>query len=179
MCKPLDDDLSVHDFLAIFISLCPEKISTKAEILLIQFAIGAFLIGLTVLIHALALDRLMYTLEEHSNRIFMWFRMLWKAAMLTIAVLGVFSAHIVQIWIWAVFYLMVDALPDMESALYFSTSTFTTVGFGDVVLGEDWRLISSFQSANGFILFGWSTAFIFEVMSKLYHDESMRKNRKS
>ena len=41
-------------------------------------------------------------------------------------------------------------------------------GFGDVVLDEKWRLISSFQSANGFILFGWSTAFIFEIMSSRY-----------
>ncbi|MCB9983003.1 MAG: two pore domain potassium channel family protein [Rhodospirillales bacterium] len=147
--------------------------------MLAHLIIGAILISVTVVIHAIALDRLMYTLEKLSNKMFLWFRMLWKAAMLTVAVLGVFCAHIVQIWLWALFYLVVGCLPDFETALYFSTSTFTTVGFGDVVLDEDWRLISSFQSANGFILFGWSTAFIFEVMSKLYHDETMRKNRKN
>lgn len=116
----------------------------------------------------------MCTLECHSHKFFIWFKLLWKAAILTFAVLCVFCAHIVQIWIWALFYLAVDALPTMEAALYFSTSCFTTVGFGDVVLGEDWRLLSSFQSANGFILFGWSTAFIFEVTSKIYNDEALK-----
>ena len=77
----------------------------------------------------------------------------------------------IQIWLWALFYLRVGALPALEEALYFSTSTFTTVGYGDVVLTGKWRLVSSFQAANGFILFGWSTAFIFEIMSRLYEGD--------
>ena len=117
----------------------------------------------------------MHYLEQNGHRIFRTFRRMWKAAVLTIAVLGVFCAHIVQIWVWAAFYMIVGAIPGTEEALYFSASTFTTVGFGDIVLDEKWRLVSSFQSANGFILFGWSTAFIFEVMSRLYKDESLKK----
>ena len=99
--------------------------------------------------------------------------------MLTIAVLGVFCAHVIQIWLWAIFYLAVNALPNLEEALYFSTSAFTTVGFGDLVLDERWRLVSSFQSANGFILFGWSTAFIFEVMSRFYRGDWLKKSGES
>lgn len=147
--------------------------------MLLQFLIGALLIGLTVVIHALVLDWLIKFLQRQGSFLFHAFHMFWRAAVLTIAVLGVFSAHIIQIWIWAIFYLAVDALPTFEEALYFSTSTFTTVGFGDLVLDEKWRLVSSFQSANGFILFGWSTAFIFEVMSKLYRDDPLKKSRKS
>ena len=97
--------------------------------------------------------------------------------MMAACVLMVFLAHIIEIWVWALFYLGVEAMPTLEAALYFATSSFTTVGFGDVVLDEKWRLISSFQSANGFILFGWSTAFIFEIMSKLYKDEKIRKTK--
>ena len=139
--------------------------------LLIQFFIGALLICLTVVIHAIALDSLFTWLERSKNKVRLVFRKHWKIPILVTAVLGVFIAHIVQIWIWALFYLFVGALPDFEESLYFSTSTFTTVGFGDIFLDKTWRLISSFQSANGFILFGWSTAFIFEVMSKLYEDD--------
>jgi voltage-gated potassium channel Kch len=62
--------------------------------------------------------------------------------------------------------------------LYFSTTTFTTVGYGDVFLDKEWRLLSAFQSANGFIMFGWSTAFIFEIMSKLYKEETLNKTAK-
>lgn len=107
------------------------------------------------------------------------FRLFWQAAMLTIAVLGVFCAHVAQIWLWAIFYLAVNALPNLEEALYFSASAFTTVGFGDLVLDERWRLVSSFQSANGFILFGWSTAFIFKVMSRLYRRDWLKKSEES
>jgi len=143
-----------------------------------QLIIGAILIILTVIIHAISLDRLMIWLEKHSPYIFRHFPRFWKIPILSITVLGVFIAHIIQIWLWAVFYLVVNALPNLEEALYFSTSTFTTVGFGDIVLETKWRLLSSFQSANGFILFGWSTAFIFEVMSKLYKEETINKTAK-
>ena len=60
----------------------------------------------------------------------------------------------------------------LEAALYFSTSAFTTLGMGDVVLSDEWRLMGSIEAANGFLLFGWSTAFIFEVMSQLYRKEA-------
>lgn len=137
--------------------------------------VGALLIGVTVVIHAVALDRLMEALEQWGPSLYKKFKRHWKAPVLILTVLGVFGSHIVQIWLWAFFYMAIGALPDLEESLYFSTSTFTTVGFGDIVLEQDWRLISSFQAANGFIMFGWSTAFIFEIMSKLYTGEVIKK----
>lgn len=143
-----------------------------------QLVISAILIGITVVIHAVALDRIFAALERVGPLVYRYFRHGWKVPLLILTVLGVFAAHIVQIWLWAFFYLWVDALPNLEEALYFSTSTFTTVGFGDLVLDENWRLLSSFQSANGFILFGWSTAFIFEITSKLYREDMIEKREK-
>ncbi len=142
---------------------------------ILQLAIGSALIIATVIIHAFSLNLMMQWLEQYAGLFLENFPKLWKIPLLVITVLGVFITHIIQIWIWAVFYLIVDALPNFEEALYFSTSTFTTVGFGDIVLDKTWRLISAFQSANGFILFGWSTAFIFEVMSKLYQEATLNK----
>ncbi len=139
---------------------------------ILELCIGAVLIGITVLIHALALDRLKVGLDSIENYCRLRFGKFWKVPILVLTVLGTFSSHVVQIWIWAVFYLSIGALPKLEEALYFSTTTFTTVGYGDVVLGDTWRLVSSFQAANGFILFGWSTAFIFEIMSQLYKSDN-------
>ena len=141
-----------------------------------QIVIGTLLIAITVVIHAVVLDRLMVTLGTLGPEFFKIFHKVWKVPLLTVTVLGVFTAHIIEIWLWAFFYLGVGALDGLEAALYFSTTTFTTVGYGDVVLGQDWRLISAFQAGNGFILFGWSTAFIFEVMSKLYEQEQIKKS---
>jgi len=137
----------------------------------IQLLIGIILICITVVIHAVALDFLIRRIDSSRNSMKLILKRHWKIPLLVFAVLGTFSAHIVQIWIWAIFYIYIGEMQTLEEALYFSTSSFTTVGFGDIYLDENWRLVSSFQSANGFILFGWSTAFIFEVMSRLYEDE--------
>ena len=69
---------------------------------------------------------------------------------------------------WASFYHFQAALPDFETALYFSTVTFTTVGYGDVVLGKEWRLIASFEAINGWIIFGWTTALIMAFIQRAY-----------
>ncbi len=142
-----------------------------------QLLISCFMIGLTVIIHAIALDRLVMLLEKIGPTCFRYFKKHWEIPLMVITVLTVFLTHVVQIWLWAFLYLYLepDILPDLDSALYFSTSSFTTVGFGDVYLDKEWRLLSSFEAANGFILFGWSTAFIFEIIRKLYKNEHIRK----
>lgn len=142
-----------------------------------QLAIGAFLIALTVAIHAVALDHIMRMVERLGPRFFRRFRHSWKIPILILTVLAVFCALVIDIWIWAGFFLIVGAVPDFETALYFTTVVFCTLGFGDIILGTDWRLLSSITSANGMLLFGWSTAFIYEVMSKLYAGEHIHKTR--
>lgn len=138
---------------------------------LIELVIGTIMISLTVGIHALALDRLVFTLKHFAPFSSRVFDRAWKTPVLMVTVLGVFTSHIAQIWLWAGLYLTIGIFHELESALYFSTTMFTTLGLGDIVLGRDWRLLSVFEAANGFILFGWSTAFIFEIMSALYKEE--------
>ena len=145
--------------------------------LITQLILGCFMIGLTVIIHAVALDRLVGLLEKLGPWSYKKFKHSWEVPLMVFTVLGVFLTHILQIWIWGIlfYYLEPNILPTFEAALYFSASSFTTVGFGDVYLDETWRLLSSFEAANGFILFGWSTAFIFEIISKLYKDDHIKK----
>lgn len=147
-------------------------------LLIKQLLFGTILICLTVILHAFILDKLLNMLESLDSRLGNTYRKFSKITIITLAVLGVFIALTLEIWLWAVFYYsLVDAISNFEEALYFSTSTFTTVGYGDVILSERWRLVGSLQAANGFILFGWSTAFIFEVISKLYKNDGSSKWR--
>jgi len=99
----------------------------------------------------------------------------WRRVSLVSAlVLLLFFAALLEVGIWAAVYLMVGAISALEPALYFSTVTFTTLGYGDVTLSEGWRLLASFEAANGIILFGWTTALIFAVLRRLAtHDESL------
>lgn len=141
-----------------------------------QILIGALMLLVCVIIHAVILTQSFIFLEKVSPFVYKKMRALWLPNMMVLAVFLVFSAHVIEAWLWAWLYISLDTvLPNFETALYFSTSTFTTVGYGDIVLSEKWRLLSSFQSAIGFVLFGWSTAFIFEVMSQTYKDEKIRK----
>ena len=75
---------------------------------------------------------------------------------------------VLDVALWATFYYVSGALPTFEEALYFSTVTFTTVGYGDIVLGREWRQLATFEAVNGWIIFGWATALIMAVIQRLY-----------
>lgn len=73
-----------------------------------------------------------------------------------------------DVCLWAAFYYLAQTLPSFEDALYFSTVTFTTVGYGDIVLDRDWRQVATFEAINGWIIFGWATALMMAVIQRLY-----------
>lgn len=139
--------------------------------MLLQLIIGGILIGTTVLFQAIAFDLII----KQAQRLEVYLRgskRLWKAFFLTVVVLSVTTVLIVEIWLWALLYLLIGAHTHLETALYFSTTTFTTAGFGDVVMPSQWRLLSGIEATNGFLLFGWATAFIFEIVSIVYRKEA-------
>jgi hypothetical protein len=129
-----------------------------------QLIIGSVLVVTTVLIHGVSLEvilKVVLRIPQHLE-----FR--WRTLLFSLVVLSVFTAHVAEIWIWAIFFHFIEEFSNFEAALYFSTSSFTTVGYGDLVLSEEWRLMGALESANGMMLFGWSTAFIFEVVRRNY-----------
>ncbi len=91
-----------------------------------------------------------------------------KASAVSLLVLLMFIVTIIETIIWSGLYLLIGALSGFEKAFYFSTVTFTSLGFGDIVLEAPWRLLSSFQAANGVIMFGWTTALIFAAVHRIY-----------
>jgi hypothetical protein len=82
--------------------------------------------------------------------------------------------HLSEITGWALLYLFGDALRDLPSAWYFSAVTYTTTGYGDVVLPQEWRLVGGIEALTGILMCGWSTGFFFAVVSRMYeaHPES-------
>ncbi|RDD60701.1 potassium channel family protein [Ferruginivarius sediminum] len=136
--------------------------------MLAQLLAGAMLIAASVAIHAFVLDRLALLLRRLEARHPRPLRLRWRFYLLLLAALGAFLSHVVQVWIWAVVFMVVGEFATLEPALYFSTSTFTTVGYGDVTMSEKWRLLASFEGAGGMLLFGLSTAFLFEVMRRVW-----------
>ena len=78
--------------------------------------------------------------------------------------------HVLEISAWAVVYAWRGAIPGLQSALYFSAVTYTTTGYGDLVLPEDWRLVGAIEALTGILMCGWSTGFFFAIVSRMYGD---------
>jgi len=76
--------------------------------------------------------------------------------------------HLAEISVWAMFYLFTGAIPDLASSLYFSAVTYTTTGYGDVVLPRDYRLVGGVEALTGILMCGWSTGFFFAVVERMY-----------
>jgi hypothetical protein len=76
--------------------------------------------------------------------------------------------HLLEISSWAAVYVWDEAMPDLQSALYFSAVTYTTTGYGDLVLSREWRLVGAIEALTGILMCGWSTGFFFAVVSRLY-----------
>jgi hypothetical protein len=76
--------------------------------------------------------------------------------------------HLLQVGLWAVVFSRADELPTLEKVVYFSITTYTTVGFGDVVVGPGWRVLAGIEGLTGVVPVGWSTAFVFAVVNRKY-----------
>jgi hypothetical protein len=83
-----------------------------------------------------------------------------------VAVLYVLLVETINVWVWALVFLAVGAIHNLEPAVYFSLTSFTTLGIGDIALDPNWRLLSGLTAANGFLSFGWSTAYMVELVRR-------------
>jgi hypothetical protein len=123
------------------------------------------LLASSVLIHTAMLILLVHwygaspALESHSA-----FRSAW---LLVRGAWWIVMAHLSEMLLWALAYVWLGALPSIGVALYFSSVTYTTVGYGDVVLPEHWHLLAGVEGLTGILMTGWSTAFLFAVIHHL------------
>ena len=92
----------------------------------------------------------------------------WRTIFVQFSVLMVvlMVGNIVQIAIWALLYRLVGAIPDFETAVYFSGVTFTSLGYGDVVIDGRVRLLAPLQAANGLMMFGITTALFMAAVQR-------------
>jgi Ion channel len=93
----------------------------------------------------------------------------WKLTWLFVRVAGwIILLHMIEITAWAIAYAWRNAMPDIQSALYFSAVTYTTTGYGDLVLPPPWRLAGAIEALTGILMCGWSTGFFFAVVSRMF-----------
>src|SRR5262245_16934215 len=132
--------------------------------MLVQLLIAWSLMGLTVAIHAAAVASALRWLRRPADSA----QGFWSCTWLFICVAGwIVLFHLVEISVWGFFYFWKGPMPDLPSALYFSAVTYTTTGYGDLVLPANWRLIGGVEALTGILMCGWSTGFFFAVVSRM------------
>lgn len=78
--------------------------------------------------------------------------------------------HLVEMTVWGAGYAMGGVLPDFETSLYFSMTSYTTLGYGDVLLPAAWRLLGPMEAIVGVLMLGWSTSIIVAAVHRMYND---------
>lgn len=146
-----------------------------------QLLFGSAIIGLCVVIHVAAVVTLVEFLRRYATHWMDRHFILGASAIMLVIMLGLLFAHTIEIWIWAALFVHLGEFPDLTDALYFSTVTFTTLGYGDVTLSPHWQLLSGLEAVGGILLFGVSTgtavaAMLAIVAGKDSHGKEPGKN---
>lgn len=121
----------------------------------------------TIIIHMAGLALLLAVMRERAQRFRPDRGPIKQSIFIIGVVLGLFVIHAIEITAYAGLYKALGLFGDWEEALYFSVTTFTTLGVGDIVLEKPWRIVAALESFNGFLLIGWSTAFLVSVIGRL------------
>ena len=135
----------------------------------------AVLVTVTVLVHATGFGLLLRSLMKSRAApptqtwpiVWLLIRVTWWLILI----------HAAEISVWAVCYLWAGCLPDAESAFYFSGASYTTIGYGDLVLAKPWRMLGPLEGLTGILMCGLSAGLFFALVSRIYtsHVEAKRK----
>tara|TARA_B110000211_G_C14087009_1_gene557117 strand:- start:2483 stop:2917 length:435 start_codon:yes stop_codon:yes gene_type:complete len=137
-----------------------------------QLVIGTFVICGTVLIQAMFIGVLSKVLTNIGAWLLKSPQTLKMVVVVTCMVIWLVGGLTASAWLWAAIFLIFDVFNELEPALYFSVVTFTTLGYGDVVLSTQWRLLGSLTAVNGLIIVGLNTAFLVEAIAKIRNAQS-------
>jgi len=86
----------------------------------------------------------------------------------TVVLMMLFAGHIMQFATWALLFVGIGEFGDFDTAFYYSAVNFTSLGYGDIVMSEKWRLLGALEAANGVMMFGLSASTILAVMNRLF-----------
>ena len=134
--------------------------------MLSKLLIAWCLLAFCVMIHATGLTLGFHWLRRKAAPLA---GQIWPATWLLVITAGwTLLLHLLEIVVWAIGYACLGAMPDLTSAIYFSAVTYTTTGYGDLLLPQDWRLVGAIEALTGILMGGLSTGMFFAVFSKIF-----------
>ena len=133
----------------------------------LPLAVGASALTATILIHALAVSATV-NFVRHQVRVRHVGAGFWTNVAIVVPVIFLaLAAHLVEIGVWAVLFMICGEFPGFATACYHSAGNYTTLGYGDVVMTASWKFLGPLEAANGLLLFGVSTALVFAVIQRV------------
>lgn len=139
-----------------------------------NFTIGSLLIILTSLVHTVLTAYVVHFIRKRVG-VTKNLSIIRTVLLINFVILLTIAATILETAIWATCYTYVGALEQFEEALYFSIITYTTLGYGDIIMDDQWRLLASIEAANGIIMFGWSTSLVILLVQNIGFGKKLEK----
>jgi polyferredoxin len=128
-----------------------------------QFGIGLVVSLVNIAIHAVIMARVSWAARRAAD-IALDRNVMRLMLVMMAAVTVLMAAHIIEIGCWAIVYTVLDVAPHRDEAFYFAFVNYTTLGYGDMLPKEYWRILGPMTAMNGIMLFGWSTAVIYDAL---------------
>lgn len=133
-----------------------------------EISLAAMIVAVCLLLHVSGVLAMAELLLRHRENLEKRGTRIHDAVLLILLFAGIMFLHITETCIWATFYYTQELFKDFETSVYFSLTSYTTIGYGDVLLPERWRLVGAIEGVAGVLLCGVSTAFIFAVISAMF-----------
>jgi hypothetical protein len=134
--------------------------------MVLRLLAAAVFVAFCVTAHAIGVTAAVRWLARWAPQTSMSF---WRETRLFVLLAGwIILLHLVEIGAWATLYTWRGAMPSLQAAAYFSGVTYTTTGYGDLVLPEAWRLVGAIEALTGILMCGWSTGFFFLIVSRRF-----------
>lgn len=133
-----------------------------------EIVIAAAVVSVCLMVHVAGILLMAKWLLRKRDRLGLNITNRHFAQLLILLFAGVMCLHLTQTGLWALFYYTRGLFSDFETSLYFSMVSFTTIGYGDVLLPRNWRLLGVIEGFSGVLLCGISTAFIFAVVNGIF-----------
>ena len=148
---------------------------------ILEMLMGAGLLVSILMIHGFGMYFVMHRFERHWPIYINQKSELRRQFFFGFLVALMLITHITEIFTWAATLNLVHAISDLRTAFYFAGETYTTVGFGDVMLPHQWRQLALFIAMSGLFSFGWTTGVLVSIVGKSYEDQfaHLRKKTKS
>lgn len=142
-----------------------------------QILIGAMVIFITIVIQVIFISIAIKVLTKRGAWLVKPPFVIKTVIAMVAVVLWLIIGISLSAWAWAGVFLSVGVFESLEPALYFAIVTFSALGYGDIVLNSQWRLLASFAAVDGLIIFGLNTAFLVEFTSRLRSTQEKFMNK--